>query len=95
MERKCMQCGTWNLDNDFCIDCAAPVSPKEIQKVVATQKQQLKQSVPPGKLDAWILKIKNSTNPIIRALYKIMYSFWVAYMAVISFILWVVAWMSG
>jgi len=91
MERKCTNCGTWNQQNDFCVQCNAPISPKEIQKVNVAKRETIINNKPKSKLDLFIVKVKNSTNPFVIVAYKTVSFLWFIYMAILSFFLWFIA----
>ncbi len=91
MERKCKSCGTWNTDNDFCSQCNKAISPVELEKIEVQKRQSFSDKLEKSMLDKSFAKFKNSSNPFVRELYKILYGFWVIYMAIISFFLWFIA----
>jgi len=91
MERKCTNCGTWNQQNDFCVQCDTPISPKEVQKIQVDNRAKIINKRPKSKLDLFIEKVKNSTNPFVIILYKTVSFVWFIYMAILSFFLWFIA----
>ena len=95
MERKCPSCGTWNNDNDFCKQCGMAISPKELEKLEVVKRQTFSDKVKKTMVDKGFIRFKNSKNPFLRELYKILYGFWVVYMAIISFILWFITLLAG
>lgn len=95
MERKCTICGTWNLDNDFCTSCGKAISPIELEKIEVIKRQSFADKLEQSIVDKEFMKYKNSKNVFVRQLFKIMYSFWVVYMAIISFMLWLIALVTG
>lgn len=91
MERKCTNCGTWNTRNDFCVKCASPISPKEIEKVRVEKRKETLQKRPKAKLDIFIEKCKTSSNPFVRGGYHTASFLWSIYIATITFLMWCVA----
>jgi len=91
MERKCKKCGAWNSQNDFCKECLAPISPKELEKIAVKKRKAIKDKAPKSKLDTFVEKVKNSNNPFVIILYKTVSFLWFIYMAILSFFLWFIA----
>ena len=62
IERKCLNCGTWNGAQHFCTNCRAAIAPEEIQKAeqAALAKELLLQK--PDKLDILFEKAKHSAK---------------------------------
>jgi hypothetical protein len=94
VERKCLKCGTWNKDNDYCISCGEPVSPKIIENIreEAREKRRFK---PPTKFDLFLQKWKNSRFWILRVLYQILYTISMIFFAIASFFAYLSATPNG
>ena len=73
IERKCLKCGTWNKDEDYCVSCQAPISPKAIDKADSEIKKQKLASEKPSKMDVWMANAKNHKYGVVRFTYKILY----------------------
>lgn len=96
IERKCLKCNTWNKDEDFCVNCGEPLSPKEIEKAEAiARKEKAAKEYKPDKLDIIQEKAKNSKYLLVRVAYKIGYSIGLVVMAIGSFFAWLVAWAAA
>lgn len=93
-ERKCSSCGTWSAE-DYCPNCNALLNPLEIQKIKLQEKEEEILNTPKPKLDQFFINWKATKNPIFKFFYYIAYSFWMVYMAILSFILMVIAWGPG
>jgi hypothetical protein len=95
VERKCLQCGTWNKDNDFCIQCSAPVSPIIIEEKREEKREEIRRNKIPSKVDIFIENWKNSRFWILRALYKILYTIAVIFFSIAGFFAWLSASPNG
>ena len=95
IERKCLNCGTWNKDEDFCINCGSPISPEEIDRVETKKKIEEEKNKP---LDGWDLlmeKMKNHRSGFVRVMYKVMYSIGMVFAAIGGFFAWLIAMANG
>lgn len=73
IERKCLKCGTWNKDEDYCQSCNEPLSPRAIDKAESEKRKQILANTKPSKLDLWMKRAKNHKYGIVRFSYKILY----------------------
>jgi methionyl-tRNA synthetase len=94
VERKCLNCGTWNKDNDYCISCGEAVSPIIIENT-REEAREKKRFRPPNKFDLFIVKWKNSKYWILRVIYKILYTIAFIFFAIASFFAWIAASPNG
>ena len=96
IERKCSDCGTWNKGEDFCQNCNAALSPKEVIKAedIVREKKRIKE-VPVDKLDVWLKKQKNSKYLIVRIGYYVFGGVWFIVMGVASFFAYLTAYSIG
>ena len=46
IERKCGNCGSWNKDEDYCVFCKAPLSPKAIDREKTIQLKKEAEAIP-------------------------------------------------
>lgn len=95
IERKCLNCGIWNKDEDFCGNCGLPISPKEIDRVETNRKIEEEKNKP---LDGWDLlmeKMKNHQSGFVRFLYKVMNSIGIVFAAIGGFFAWLIAMANG
>lgn len=91
MQRKCSYCGFWNEAVDYCVQCNTPISSEAVRQNRQQIELDKKAKEIKPKLDAFFERWKNSSNPILSILYKIAYGIWTVYMAIVSFIIWIVA----
>ncbi len=91
MDVKCSNCETWNANVDYCTSCNHPVSREAILKAREVVREEKSKEIPISKLDKWIGNWKKSSNPFLKYSYKIASFIWIIYMAIVSFVLWMVA----
>lgn len=91
IERRCLKCGTWNNDEDYCKSCNAPLSPKVIEEIKEAKKEEIRRNTPPTKLDIFLDKWKNNRFFTVRATYYVCYSIWTVFMAIGGFFTWISA----
>jgi len=95
IERKCLKCSTWNGEEDFCVNCGEPLSPKEIQKKEDALKKIELENKPKDKLDILMERAKNSKYLVVRWMFYSAYSVGVMVAAIGSFLAYLVAWTAG
>lgn len=95
VERKCLSCGTWNKSEDFCSNCGAAISPKELEKIEDAKREALRKNQPKDKLDILLDKAKHSKYWFVRATFYILYSVAFIVFAIGSFVTYLVAWSPG
>lgn len=83
---KCSQCNTWNIDRDYCEVCNHLLSPKIIREIEVEHKRLEQLNKPKDKIDLWIEKGKNSNNIFVKAIFYFLYSIWVVFFAIVSFL---------
>lgn len=93
-EKKCFNCGQWT-SNDICEFCGQDLNHKRnhVKKLKATRDK--KKLEPSPKLEAFLLKWKNTKNPFLRVGYWIGYSIWTIYMGVITLLAFLAIWGPG
>lgn len=91
MERKCPQCKTWNAYNNYCIKCNQPLDPKLIRELAETKRKEEYANRPLDQVDILHSKMKYSQLLIVRVFYRILYSIWVSFVAIMSFFMWMMA----
>lgn len=91
VSRKCVKCGTWNGSEDFCKSCGNALSPQEVQKEEEKKRKKLWVKDEPSAFDLFLERIKTSRNPFVMAFYYICFALWSVYMAILSFILFLIA----
>ncbi|MFK8038893.1 MAG: hypothetical protein AB8B74_11420 [Crocinitomicaceae bacterium] len=95
IQRKCNQCGTWNLDVDFCANCNAAISIKAIEKIEATEKKAIADAKPKDKFDVIFEKLKHHPFFLVRWVYYILNSIFMLFMGIGSLIAYFIAWTAG
>ncbi len=95
VERKCLQCGTWNKDNDYCSKCEAPISPILIETIREEKREEIRKNTPPSKVDKFIDGWKNSRFWLLRILYKVLYTIGVIFFSIAGFFAWLAASPNG
>ena len=92
-EKKCPHCGKWSVWNqnlnDPCVHCGNPLGGIDLvyhEKRVAQKKANEEQ---------WIFNIREDDTEFVKYLKKIGNFFYVIYMAILTFIAWVVAFLPG
>ena len=96
IQKKCPHCGTWNKDEEHCTNCGKLIDPIKLreQERLEQQKQRILLRKP-TQVDLWFERFSNSKNPLVRALYCILYSIWMVFAAIIGFILYLIALTPG
>lgn len=92
VQRKCLQCATWNIDNESrCKTCAASLEPEIRIREEAQAREQVRAAAPRGRLDGFFERFKQSRNPFVRVFYLFLSALWFIYWVILSFILWIIA----
>lgn len=91
VERKCLNCGTWNNDEKYCKQCGEAVHPEEIVLVEAKAKRLAEENKPKDKFEIFAEKCKNHKYGIVRAAYQLVYGIGVVLGAIGGFLAWLVA----
>lgn len=91
MKRKCLKCGTWNENNDYCISCNALISPELIRKIEEEKRIDAFNNRQKSGLDKAIERLKESNNIFAIILHFILKSVWTLLMLIVSFIVWLIA----
>ncbi len=94
VERKCSKCGAWNK-LDVCSGCGNELNPKRIRIQKIREAQEKKSQEEPSRLEKVLENWKRTNNPFLKLAYWIGYSVWVVYMAILSFIAFIIAWGPG
>lgn len=95
VQRKCSKCGHWNGDVDYCTACDNLISLTKQIEIEHEQKVTTRINKTPDKLDEFIEAFKNSRFLVFRVVYKVIYSIWLAFIAILSFFLYALAWGPG
>ena len=85
VERKCLQCQTWNKDNDYCIKCGHPISPVSIEEKREEERERFKKPIVPSKFTLFLERWKNSRFLPLKWLYYVLYSIAFIFFSIASF----------
>ncbi|MBD3635861.1 MAG: hypothetical protein HUJ25_00855 [Crocinitomicaceae bacterium] len=91
IERKCLNCGTWNKDEDYCVECKKPLSPKALDKEKEIQLRQEQKEAKPSKMEVYLNRARSSRYLLVRWGYYALYSLFVF----VGLMGAVVAWMAA
>jgi hypothetical protein len=94
-ERLCPSCKTWNLDQDYCTECKAILSPQLIEEKREEAREHRRLITPPPALDVFLAKWKNHKFWILRILYKIIRTIAVIFLAIASLFAYLAASPNG
>lgn len=92
---KCLHCMTWNTGVDYCVQCKALLNPVMLKEIEEEEKRIAYENRTLTSADKFILKIKNSNNWLIKGIYLILHSVWLAFAAIVSFLMALVALAPG
>ena len=95
IERKCLNCGTWNTTEDCCNNCGSPVSQREIDRVSQKEKRLIESQKPKDAFELFTEKLQNHRYLFVRIIYKIGYSIAVVFGAIGAFFAWMIALANG
>ncbi len=95
IERKCAKCGTWNQDVDYCLSCSNPISLKAQEKIEQIEKKAIADSLPEDRIDVFLKSYKNHRFFVVRWVYYFFNSIAMVFMAIGSFIAYLIAWTAG
>jgi methionyl-tRNA synthetase len=95
IERKCLQCGTWNKDEDHCMNCGEPISPKEIDRVETNKRLEAEANLPKDKWELLMDRMKHHQSVFVRVMYKVIYSIGIVFAAIGGFFAWLIAMANG
>lgn len=92
---RCNQCGTFNLNSEYCQNCGTllSVTRQREQKRAQEQEEKAQKALveKPSRVEAFIQKMRNHRWFVVRALFEIVYVGWVVAMAIAAFIAWLIA----
>ncbi len=95
VERKCLSCGTWNKDEDFCTNCGTAISQKQIDKETAEKRRIEEANRPKDKFQLFMENLKNHRFLLFRFFYKVLYTIGVIFAIIGGFFAWIVAMANG
>lgn len=94
-QRKCSECGEWNGEEDYCSNCGNLISLTKQIEIEHAQKVEQRINKTPDKLDNFIDAFEHSRFFLIRFIYRVLYSVWLGFIAILSFFLYILAWGPG
>jgi len=93
--RKCLECGEWNKDLDYCSNCNSPISAEAQSKAWTEQVQKEDAEKPKDKFDLFLERVSVHKNPLVRWTYLFFYSLWSIFAALLAFLLWATVGTNG
>ncbi|MCM4167292.1 hypothetical protein KCTC52924_02875 [Arenibacter antarcticus] len=88
--RKCSNCGTVNLDSDYCENCGELINinlkRKLAREALEVKKQEEKSAKKPNAVTVFFKKALEHPNLLIKIPAKVFYSIWVVVMSIGAFI---------
>jgi ribosomal protein L32 len=85
---KCPNCGTENVNNDYCRTCGTIINvvlQRKLERDEANQtKLTARENEKPSQLGAFLKKGENHSNIIVRAFFKVMYAIWFFFAVIIG-----------
>ena len=90
---KCPKCGEFNTDREYCVNCGAVLSYRKRRKIafemaekLRKEKERLNDKMNPSFFD----KYSNHRFWLVRASVRILHSIWLGFLAIGSFIAWLI-----
>lgn len=94
-QRKCSQCGHWNINLDYCEKCNNLINLELQTKLEHDQKWRERLEREPDQLDKAVDSIRYSKWWVLRVIYWIGHSIWVLLISILSFFMYMIAWGPG
>lgn len=91
----CKNCRKWSNDPQHCEHCNELLNEMEIREKEFVLKNGITKPKPPGKLQKFFDKSRNSKNPFVRLLYYIVMGIWGIYVSLVVFMLYLAIAASG
>ena len=98
--RKCQNCGTLNLNKDYCEQCGALIN-KLLERKLEREKQEInkirntKELNRNNKFFVFLQKAKTHPNILVRSIVKFLYSIWLLVIAIGSFLAFVMGYIAA
>lgn len=94
--RKCPQCGQWSEwagnPTDLCEHCGSILDEKGFIRRVKEEEREAEEK---KRFDITLIEIYPDDNKVVVILKRIVQGFQIAFMAILSFILWLIALLAG
>lgn len=94
-QRKCSNCGLWNTDVDYCTNCNTVLNLKLKAQQERIEKIKTEPKPKPDQLDKIYDWFQYHPFLLVRVIFNIFRSVWVALMAVLTFFIYSIAWAAG
>ncbi|MGY3794815.1 hypothetical protein [Aquimarina sp. 433] len=97
--RKCPNCGTLNLNKDYCKACGTLINTQVRRQQERAerleQEQRADQNKKPHKITLFFENAKEHSNPFIKYTFRVLYSIWVVVLAIGSFIAFIIGYVAA
>ncbi|TPN86182.1 hypothetical protein [Aquimarina algicola] len=97
--RKCQDCGTFTLNEDYCQQCGAIINTQLKRKLQrehqAIEREKRAQSEKPNAVTLFFQNAMNHSNIFIRLIVRFFYSIWVIVLAIGSFIAFLIGYIAA
>lgn len=98
-QKKCPKCGKWT-DGDLthCVFCDAVIDPHLIakeQKKKRDEAAKARRLAEESRFEKYLRKLEESDNPFHIIAFKVLRTIFTIYMAILSFFIWLIAFLSG
>jgi ribosomal protein L37E len=90
---KCLNCGVYNTNEDYCTNCNTPLSYKkrrELDYAQQEKKRRERERIQKEKSPSIYEKYKDHHSLIVRVFVKIVHSIWMGFIAIGMFIAWLI-----
>ncbi|MHA7057243.1 hypothetical protein ACWGOQ_0008500 [Aquimarina sp. M1] len=97
--RKCSNCGTLNLNRDYCKACGSLINTslqrKQERKQRLAKREKARIAKKPNKITLFFERAKQHQNIVIRYTARFLYSVWVVVIAVGSFLAFIIGYVAA
>ena len=93
--RKCADCNTWTDNSDYCSKCGKLINSVKSVGIEMDNKEKEAKEASKTAFDKWLENLSTTSNPFVKLFYYLVYSVWVVFSAIITFILFLVSAASG
>ncbi|NGY36616.1 hypothetical protein FQU23_003715 [Flavobacterium sp. XN-5] len=87
---KCLDCGTVNLNNEYCSNCGAILDVvlkrrlESEKKMLQKIEEQEKTNKKPNKIEAFLKNGAEHPNILMRILFQVVYSIWIFFALIVG-----------
>ncbi|AXT49504.1 hypothetical protein D1818_01210 [Aquimarina sp. BL5] len=97
--RKCPNCGTLNLNSDYCKECGTLINTvlrrKQERKQRLEKKAIATKSQRPNKITLFFERVREHPNVFIRYTARFFYSIWIVVLAIGSFLAFIIGYIAA